>query len=262
MPDIFFASKEEAPDGLRETLIDSGDGRFKINVVPNSKLVEFRDNNTNLLKERDTLKATVDKYAPVIGDDPEAFLTEVVGLRTTQQQVNDGKLKGTEDIQKTVDGRVSALEDGYKSQLSEAATKIQNLTEYGQSMTSKYQSSVRDREITNAVLAEDSGANPQALPDILQRAQALFHVEDDGSLTPKQGDTIIYGADASSPMTPNEWLGKLLETAPYLGKASAGGGAAGERGGEKFGGMSEKDFNAMTPQQRLARHRQGQKKRA
>lgn len=262
MPDIFFPKKEDAPDGLRETLVETDDGRFKINVVPNAKLVEFRDNNTKLLGERDTLKATVDKYAPIIGDDPDAFVAEVTGLRTVKQQVEDGKLTAKDDIDKAVGIRVAALEDGYKNQLAEAGTKIQNLTEYGQDMTGKYQSSVRDREITNAVLASESGANPAALPDILTRAKGLFKVDNEGTLIPKKGDTVIYGADGTNPMTPTEWLAKELETSPYLGKSSAGGGAAGERGNEKFGGMADEAFLAQTPQTRMAQARAAAKKRA
>jgi len=261
MPDIFFATKEEAPEGLRETLVADGE-RFKINVVPNAKLVEFRDNNTNLLKERDVLKSTVDKLAPVIGDDPDAFLTEVTELRSTAQLVADGKLKGNETIQKEVDTRVAAMEKNYQDQLKEAGQKVQNLTEYSQTMTAKYQNSVRDREITNAVLATESGANPTALPDILSRAQGIFQVQEDGSLVAKDGETVIYGADGTASITPNEWLNKLLETAPYLGKSSAGGGAAGERGDAKFGGLSEKAFSELTPQKRMALHREQLKKRA
>jgi hypothetical protein len=262
MPDIFFSSKDEAPEGLRDALTeDSSTGKFKINVVPNAKLVEFRENNINLAKERDELKSVVDTVKPLVGDDVEGFKNELSELRRTKQLVDDGKLKGSDSVQKEVETRVASMEQNYQAQLAEMGKKLQNVTEFGQNMSVKYQNSVRDREITNAVLASDSGANPEALPDILHRARELFQVQEDGTLVAKQGDTTIYGADGATPMQPNEWLGKLLEKAPYLGKSSAGGGAAGERGGEKFGGLSSAEFNKLTPQQRLALHRQGGKKR-
>jgi len=263
MPDIFFSSKEEAPEGLREILVeDTASGKFKASVVPNAKLQEFRDNNISLAKERDELKAFNDKVRPLVGDDVDAFGNEINDLRTTKRQVEDGTLKGTDNIEKEVSTRVAQMEQNYQTQLAELGTKFQNASDFGQNMASKYQDSVRDREITNAVLNAESGANPEALPDILHRARELFKVQEDGSLIAKNGDTTVYGADGATPMTPNEWLGKLLESAPYLGKASAGGGAAGERGGEKFGGLNAKEFGELSPQQRLALHRQGSKKRA
>lgn len=261
MPDIFFSSEDEAPEGLRETLVkDEASGKFKINVVPNAKLAEFRENNTNLLKERDTLKAQVESVLPLVGEDPEAFKSELTQLRATAQQVADGKLKGSDVVQKEVEARVKSMEDSYQSQLQELGTKLAASQEFGQEMSGRYSSSVRDREITNAVLDAESGANPTALPDILSRASSIFQVAKDGSLVPRNGDTVIYGADGATPMSPKEWLGQLLEKAPYLGKSSAGGGAAGGEGKAKFGGMSEKDFNALTPQRRMALHREQQSK--
>lgn len=255
MPDVFFSSKEEAPEGLRELLVADGE-KFKINVVPKVKLDEFRENNTSLLQERDTLKATVEKIAPLAGEDLDAFVSEVGELRGVKQQVEDGKLTAKDDIEKAVSSRVSEMEKDYQTQLREMGVKVQNLTEYGQNMSQKYQGSVRDREITNAVLAPESGVNPQTLPDVLRRAEGTFHVQEDGSLVPKKGDTVIYGSDGATPMAPNEWLGKLLEEAPYLGKTSAGGGATGERGDAKFGGMEEKAFMELTPQKRMEIARQ------
>lgn len=263
MPDVFFGTADEAPEGLRELLVkDDATGKFKINVVPNAKLVEFRENNVALLQERDALKSKVTKFSTVVGDDPDKFQTELADLRKLQEQIKDGTVKGTDAIQREVDARVKAMEESYKTQLTELGNKLKVTEEGRMTMSEKYRSSVRDRGITDAVLAGDSGINPQALPDILSRAAGLFQVTETGGLVAKKGDTVIYGSDGASPMTPKEWLAKLLEEAPYLGKSSAGGGAAGQQGAGKIAGMSEKDFAALSPTRRMQLYREQASKRA
>jgi hypothetical protein len=100
-------------------------------------------------------------------------------------------------------------------------------------------------------MSKDSGANPEALPDILSRASRTFTVTEKGQVVAMDGDAVLYGADGATPMSPREWLGKVIEEAPYLSKSSAGGGAAGNRGDEKFGGMSADEFNKLSPQRRM-----------
>jgi len=96
-------------------------------------------------------------------------------------------------------------------------------------------------------------ANPAALPDILSRAASTFVVQPDGSIIPKRGDTVVYGADGVTPMTVKEWLTKLVQEAAYLGKPSTGGGANGTvpgGAGQKYG-MSDAAFNALPAQERI-----------
>lgn len=262
MPDITFDSQESIPEGLREYATkDDASGKFVVKVAPNAKLVEFRDNNINLAKERDALKNAVSQYASVVGEDPNGFAEELARLRTTAQQVEDGKLKGSEAIEKEVSARVKSMEDSYKAQINELGGKVQSITERYQAAENKYRRSVLDREITNAVLAKDSEANPEALPDLLARASRIFTVNENGQLIAMDGDAVVYGADGATPMTPKEWLGKTIEEAPYLARSSAGGGAAGNRGDEKYGGLAKSEFEKLPPQRRMELYRASNKAR-
>ncbi|MBT8411470.1 MAG: hypothetical protein KJP02_06720 [Octadecabacter sp.] len=252
MPDIEFDSIESIPEGLRghETK-DEASGKFVVKVAPNAKLVEFRDNNISLSKERDELKNSVSRFSSIVGENPDDFAEELTRLRNVAQQVEDGKLKGNEAVEAEVQKRVKAMEDSYKSQLTELGGKVQTLDQARNEALGKFKHSVLNQQVTNAVLTEDSGANPAALPDILARASRIFTVNERDQLVAMDGDAVIYGADGATPMTPKEWLSKVIEEAPYLAKSSAGGGAAGNRGNERFGGMAEADFLALDPQKRM-----------
>lgn len=255
MPDITFDALEKIPDGLREYAKQS-DGKYVVSVAPNVKLQEFRDNNINLAKERDTYKGKWEAVSPIIGDDVDGFKTRYTEYDTMVQQVKDGKLKGSDAIQKEVDARVKAVSEGYTTQLKDLSTKLTNLSGDRDTWKSKFERSVLHREITNAVVAKDSPANPEALPDITARFERLFTVSPDGKLIPKRGDEVIYGADGASPMSPKEWLTKEIMASPYLGKASTGGGAGGGRGSGDSFGMSQADFQKLSPQQRITMARE------
>lgn len=258
MPDITFAALDQVPEGLKEHA-KQVDGKFVVNVVPNAKLQEFRDNNIRLRNDYDAVNAKWSAVQPLVGDDIEKFKGTLSELQTTAQQVKDGKLKGSDAVTNEVNARLEAATESLRTQLKDLGTKLATAESTGATWKSKFERSVLHQEITGAVVAKDSPANPEALPDIKARFEQVFHVQPDGTLIPKKGDAVLYGADGASPMTPTEWLTKLVEASPYLGKPSAGGGAGGSRDKDAKFGLSEAEFNKLTPQERINRARLAQK---
>ena len=259
MPDIVLAKKEDFPEGLREHAVEK-DGKWVVNCQPNAKLVEFRENNIAKSRELEAAQSALVSLKGIVGDDPDRFKSELSELRTTAQKVKDGELKGTSVIEAEVQNRVAAQKAGYDSQLKEAGTKLQAALEKSATWESQYKGARLDQEITNAVMAADSGANPAALPDFLARARQSFRVKDDGTLVRMNGDVVVYSQDGVTPMPPKEWLAGMLKEAPYLAKASAGGGANGGGAGGGNHGMSDSEFQKLSPQERIRLHRQAQRK--
>lgn len=250
MPKIYFDTRDAFPEGLREIATEEN-GKFVVDVVPQAKLAEFRDNNIAISKERDTLKTQVGDYAKLVGEDFKAFETEVTELRTIAQQVKDGKLKGTGDVEAEVTRRVTTMKGDFERQLQEKANEVNTWKTKAAETDQKFRRSQIDRAVTDAVLNDKSGAIPSALPDILMRAYGVFVVGDDGKLTAKDGEAVIYGSDGATPISPLEWLGSLREKAPHFFKGSSGGGASGTQNGKGYGSLTKEEFMKMPPQQRL-----------
>lgn len=258
MPDILFKTKEEIPEGLREHA-EEKDGAFVVDVAPGKKLKEFRDNNIAIVKERDTHKGENVLWRSKLGDNPEAIAAELLELRGIKQKVDDGKLTGTDKIEAQVATRAKAIEDGYKGQVSEANTKLANTQAKLKDVETRFKRSVIRTEIMNVALATDSGANPEAIADIVASAENDFAVSDEGKLVRMIGDKVEYGADGVTPQSPKEWLAGLLKTKPYFQKPSVGGGALGGRGTGNFG-MSDADFQKLPPATRMEiARKQGQR---
>ena len=261
MPELSFDSLEALPEELRSEAKEAG-GKFVVNLVSAKKLTEFRENNVRLLQENDGHKTKVTQYGEIVGADPEKFKADLVELRKIAQQVKDGTLKGSDAVERAVTERLSSATDAIKTQLAELGTKHKTAEEASQSWKSKYERSVLQQQITSAVIGKDSVANPEALPDILSRAEGTFVVQPDGTLLPKKGDATLYGPDGASPMTVKEWLTKLVAEAHYLGKGSTGGGANGNRNAiDESYGMSSDAFQKLPPAERIRIFRQSQSKK-
>lgn len=258
MPDILFDSEELIPEGLKGHEKKTELGKFVVKVVPEAKLVEFRENNVTLSKERDVLKGQWEKVAPLVGESLDDFMKTYDELKQTAQKVADGKLKTSEDIEVELTKRTGQMRESYDRQIAGEAEKRANAEARAVDADKKYRQSLVDRCVTDAVLNEKSGVEPAALPDILNRAYGVFHVEDNGVIIAKDGDATIYGADGSTPMTAIEWLATLKERAPYFFKGSSGGNATGNKGNDKVGGMTRADFNKLPAATRLKMANEGQ----
>lgn len=253
MPIIKLATKDAFPEGLRE-LAEEKDGGFVVDVVPKSKLEEFRENNVNLKVENDGLKNKVSVYEGIVGSDPEKTKSELADLRTIHQQVKDGKLKGSTEITAELDRRTAEMKTGYETQLRELGEKLTTALKEKGDLKSDFDRTKIDQLITSAVLAEDSGVNPAALSDVLTRARSVYRVNADGKVVAMNGDTVMYGSDGVTPLPPKEWLGKVLTEASYLAKPSAGGGANGDVSG-KAGLANSPEFQKLPPAERIKRYR-------
>lgn len=251
MPDLTYAKREEVPTELADH-VKEVEGKFVVSVVAKAQLTEFRDRNIAVSKERDTYKAQLEGYAGLVGADLEAAKANLAELRDIKQQVADGKLKGDPAVQAEVTRRLKDVNEQHQRDLAAAAKARDDEKAARLAAEDKLKRSTVEQAVTNAVLAKESGVNPTALPDVLHRAHAIFSVEND-RLIAKNGDAIQYGSDGVTPLSPKEWLSKVLQEAPYLGLQSNGGGASGDKTGLK--GVSETELHQMSGTEMIRRAR-------
>lgn len=253
MVKITFDSKEKVHEEFKDQA-EEKDGKWIVDLSLTSKVTEFRDNNIKISKERDDLKVSNDALLKVTGDDPVAFAEEISELRGIKQQVADGKIKGSAEIEKQVDARVKGVTESFEKQLAERATEVADWKGKFENSEVKYRGTKIDSDVTAAAGDEKLGVLPSAIPDLVSRARKVFQVTENGSLVAKEGDTVIYGPDGTTSITPLEWLGNLKETAPHFFKNSTGGGASGAKNGPVEGYTSE-EFQKLDPVERIKLHR-------
>jgi hypothetical protein len=259
MPNVTFKTKDEIPEGLREHAKEEG-GAFVVDLSPTVKLSEFRDKNITLMKEKDALVPKAEAYDKLTGGKAAAeFEAEIAELRSTAQLVKDGKLKTSDEIELAVKNRTAEQVKSLNDQIQEKAALAAKEKARADALDNEIKRSIIDREVTTAVLAGDSGVNPELLRFVLSDAYSVFEVTPERQLVAKKDGAIWYGADGASSISPKEWLGKVLEATPSLAKPSAGGGATGgDRGSKAMGGMTAEAFNKLPPGERRAIARKAQ----
>ena len=262
MPILKFKTKDEIPADFHD-IVTEKDGAFEINVVSSAKLDQFRENNIAVSKERDDLKKWKGERESIFGEATlDDFNKELTELRGTAQKVKDGTLTAKGDIEAEVTKRTETMRGTLEAQIAAKAGEAKSWKEKAEASESKLRMTIVDNAINSLAIDKKFGLNPKALPDVLARARGLFEVQADGSLVPKRNGEILRGEDGTSPMTPSEWLVNLRKEAEYYFLGSNGGGATGDQGAGKanLGGYTEKDFNALSPIERLKiANRQGAK---
>jgi hypothetical protein len=263
MPVLFFKTKEEVPAELHEDLAEvteDGDkkGFFQINVAAKKKLDAFRDNNISANRAKDELDAKFKALALAAGIDVEKFdptktAEEFATMRDTVRRVNDGKLKGSDEIDKEIEKRMSSQRERYETNAQEMQNKVNDRTKALDDMTAKYMRTFVDRAVTTVIGDPSLGIEPTAIPDIIERAYRVFEVTNDFAIIPKVNGQTLYSEIDSQIMTMKEWLDtKLRKEAPHYYKRSTGGGASGGKETGGAGGLTQESFAAMTTAQKFA----------
>ena len=112
-------------------------------------------------------------------------------MRATSQQVKDGKLKGTNDVEAEVSRRVESMKKNFETQLSEKAKEAAEANKKTQVIDAKWRQTLIDRFVTDAVLDEKNGADPRALNDILKHSYTVFKVRPDETIVPMDGEAVV-----------------------------------------------------------------------
>lgn len=258
MTTLTYQSLSEVPDGLRENAKEGENGTFSVKVAPADKITEFRENNVKLSQQRDDLVAQVSKYEQVTGVTLESlsegklddFAKTLTALRETKKQVDDGALIASTSLEEAAQARVTEVTNSFKGQLADSAKERDAWKERATAAERRAESMMVENAIRLAASDPNVAMLDKAVAYVLPQALQTFRV-DEGKIVPKSADgTILYGSDGVTPMSAKEWLLKQREDSDFLFQGSKGGGASGSS--EKLAGrLTQKELDAMSPQQRM-----------
>lgn len=259
---LTFKTKAEVPaelaDHVKEVKAEgSEEVTYVVSLEPAARVKEFRDKNLELAKANEQLTAAAKAIEPLlVGDDAsiENVVSELTELRALKQKVDDGKIKGAENIEAEIASRTEAMRRAHDDTVKALTTEVSTLKKANAESDAKYKMSIVDRAVMEASGNPDIGVDPRAMPHILNAARGVFTVaEENGrtALKPQDaGGNTMFGEDGASPMSVTEWFKKLKESDPFFFKSSTGGGAQGGDG-KDFGGMSAAEFQKLSPMEKL-----------
>lgn len=254
MPDMLFPSKDALPEELRPFAKDAADGNgVVVNLVPNERLKEFRENNIKIVQERDDLKTFQDKVTKVFPEfDPDTVTTELTELRGIAKRVKDGDLTENKAIEEAIAERTKEMKKTYEDQLRSAAEARRNSEAAKSQLEMRLKRQTVRQAVLGVTLDEKVGVASSAVEDIVSRAYNVFQVGDDGeTMVPKKGDTVLYGSDGTTAMSVTEWVQSLKDTSPHLFRSSNGGGNSATEN-KAFAGFTKAEFDKLSPEDKIA----------
>jgi hypothetical protein len=263
MPIFYYDTKDAVPadllDAVQEVTEGDNKGKFGVNVVPRKKMEEFRDNNIEISKRLEKAEGLISKVLSATGVksldefDPAKFTEELGALKDTAQKVADGKLQAKDDVEKEVAKRTEAMREKFNTDLQAAAVEKATLKRERDEAIAQFKRTFIDKAVAQVIADPDLGLEPTALVDVVSKAYNVFKVQEDNSLRPESGNgQTMWGEDGTTPMNMKEWINIVLrKESPHYFKKSTGGGANGGDNTKQFGGMTEAEFNKLSPQRRL-----------
>lgn len=190
-----------------------------------SKVAEFRNNNIKLMKEKEELQKTAERFK---GIDPTKAEEAMAALRKIQEK--EYIEKG--EIDKLVELRTQTMREQ-----SESATRaLQQARDAEAAKASTYHSELTRLKIDSAATEAVSKVGrviPTAMPDVVRRARDVFKIDDKGQLV-AEGKFNAKG----DPLTLDDWARDLTTTAAHCFEPAKGGGGGG--GAPPAGGSGEK----------------------
>jgi hypothetical protein len=224
---------------------DEQSGDFLLDFVDadaKAQVDEFRNNNRALNRQLEDMKSQIDKYS-ALGDVTPEDITGLLDARKMAQRASqDELLKEIMLPDGTVDReRIRSYADKqFEGERKEMSRKFDALgiekAELEASLTEakgQYQTQVRNSGIRDAIEGV-ARARDGAMDDILSRAERQVGFTEKGEMVVWDGNgEPRYGSKGGQYMTPQEWVGELVESAPHLFEGRVGGGASGDGGRPK-----------------------------
>ena len=197
-----------------------------------TKLDEFRSNNVTLLKKQEELET---KFNGIDLDSYNDMIQQARDLKD-KKLIDEGKID-------------ELLEERTKSMREEHNNALEGMKGEQSSLTKKLEHLLIDNAVRDSALK--AGVVDTAIDDVVLRSQSIFSVKEGQAVPHDKDGNIIFGNGNSDPMSVNEWVKGLTESAPHLFNASTG---SGSQHGSSFNGtsntVSRDVFNSMSQQDR------------
>lgn len=229
-------SLDAIDEGVRNFYVEDN-GTFRLNIDGYEDPAGLK---SALQRERDAAKEAKRKLS-----EAQEFKAQFEGLdieamkklAAKSSEDEEGRLLAEGKVDEVVNKRTERLRTDLERQVAEAQARA----EKAEAFASRFRDKVLSDSIREA--AVKAGSDPAAIDDFILRAKSVFQLNEHGEPVAFDGEEVIYGKDAATPLTPLEWAESLREIAPHLWPRAQGAGPTGDNGGRSSG----KKRSDMTP---------------
>lgn len=224
------SSLEGVPEALHDQYRQQDDGTYVLDVEDDPRVGEFRSRNIQLDKRTKELEAQLERYK---GVDPEKYRKALSALEKIEGD-EERKLIEEGKIDEVVERRIGAMRTEYEKQVKALTAARDEASKDRDTFRGRLGEVLIDTHLAKAVNAVGK-VREGALEDVIARGRRTFSIDENGQMVPSVNGETVYGKKGDA-LTPEEWAGSLLESAPHLFEGGSGSGGSG--GGGKGGGRA------------------------
>lgn len=220
LPDVIKA-EYKAGDVDGEFVLDSDDTELL------AKIKQFRDNNVKYKRDMEKLTTDMEKFKDI---DPAKY-AEAMEAYNKISQLEEAEALKKGDLDGVFKKRSAAMEESHGKAIKAKDGELTTERTRRQALENRLSEYEIDQALTTALSAKGFRLRPAAQDDFITRGRKTFTLDADGKKIPKDAKGEVWYGKNGDPITPDEWVEKLVETADHLFEPSQGGGAkGGDRG--------------------------------
>lgn len=183
-----------------------------VNSAVETEVSSLKSKNQEIIDEKRNLQKSLEAFKDVDVDTFKKFQAHF-------ESSEDAKLIAEGKLDDVINRRVDKVRNEIEDKLTDATSALELTKTERDLYANKYSDHVIEIELRRA--AEKEGVAPQAIDDVILRGQGKFHVEDDGSVTMRDGQGNVLKHDGKT-ATPESFVTGLKETAPHYWPQSTG----------------------------------------
>jgi hypothetical protein len=225
---------DDLPEAIREhyTPVDENDEGAGYQLAldgasEKSQIKEFRSNNISLMKKMEAQSQQIEQLQQQYkGINPERYSKAISALEKIEND-EDRKLVEQGEWEKVLDRRTSTMRSKFDEQLQAKTQSYNDLENNFKRLQSSHSQLQVTQQLNNAIASCGVKVRPAALQDITARTNSMFTLNSEGQLIAQDGSGHQAFGAKGDPLTMNEYVADLTQSAPHLFESAGGGSAKG-----------------------------------
>jgi len=208
----------------------------KIKKAVEEETANLRAHADRTIEEKRAMKSKFDEMSQIYeGMGGEEGVKRLTTMREMLQNDELGKLLADGKTEEWFEKRAGAMRKDYEDKLAAAQEKIDEVQKERDGAVSSFRTKVLETEVLSA--CAEAGVVDSAFDDVKAAAGRLFKNDPEHGLCIRDKDnSVVYGKDGKTPLTPLEWLGMQKEGKRHWWPPSKGADASSSHGGRATAG--------------------------
>lgn len=230
----------------------STEDKAKLQELIDAEVIGLKNKNSELLGKQSELKQSLQSMSEQLKQFDGLDVTKLKELAANAQSQQEAEMLKNGQLQELIDMKLDAQKQSFGTQIEQLQQEANQHKSNYEKVTQEFNQTQVENFIRSS-LSQIKDLHPSAVDDIVFRAQSAWKFQD-GQVLAFDGDKQLF--KEGKPLSPNDWVESMRESAPHYFNKAVGGNSAGNQGGtgdiSRYFDKSNKDYS-VTKQAEVAK---------